>query len=83
VFADCSNITCRVPENKLHRIAVNLDIRGISLEDSWDVVLWIMVSTEHIEEASLSTGAVPNHDQFLVKSHRGHDEMMERGVLLC
>jgi len=33
-----------------------LDIRGISLEDSWDVVLWIMVSTEHIEEASLDKG---------------------------
>ena len=33
-----------------------LNISAIGLEYSWDVVLWIMVSTEHIEEASLDRG---------------------------
>ena len=38
-----------------------LDIRGISLEDSWDVHFWELILTEHNQEASLSTSSVANN----------------------
>ena len=43
---------------------IYLNISDISLEDGWDVVLRILVSTEHIEKASLDKKQIHINHEF-------------------